>query len=115
MRHVFWALFCGLVSYGLAAKANSIVGLRSAAGVFVYGAVIGVGFAFASAKEVKFSRLFRFAVGTSWMLLTTALYFAVFSSVSNASGSGVVVRGALLALPAPLIWVFRHARGLRHE
>lgn len=107
LRYAFWLLFGAFVSYLLASKANSVVGLLGAVAVIAYGALIGAGIAIATSPGFQYSTRSRSLFGMLWLVLTTGAYVYVFLPVSNATLKWVIIRGLTIGLVAPVIWALR--------
>jgi hypothetical protein len=112
MRYCFWALFSAFVAYLLANKSNSVVGPAVAVGILSFGAMVGVAFAVATSPG-NGPRLLNRLVGTvCWIALGTGVYFLVFRAVSYGPNATVLIRGLLICMLPPVVWI---ARGMARK
>jgi hypothetical protein len=103
MRYLFWLSFCGLISWALAAKTNSVGTEYGVAKAWIYGAVIGLGFALGTSTRKQLSLRLRVIASLIWFVACTLLYVWFFEEVSQSERSGVILIGILLSVPGAVV------------
>lgn len=99
MRYAIWILLCGLLVWALAAKTNSLGMEYGAVKAWVFGGILGLGFALGTSPKKRLSLRMRIVAAIVWLVGCTFLYVWFFRGVSQSDLAGVTLIGVLLSAP----------------